>query len=152
MVTPVISYDKDLPEIPGRLPFLAPDSYLRKIEATDGEYEIVDGRRPSDLLLISKLRAAVHQWRVDGYPNASEVSRRLFQYWFDEDHEVSGFPTPFRYWFCQREAIETLIYLIEIVGNRDATDLIANYAESIPARLTLKVHQVPHYRLRDSVG
>lgn len=48
----------------------------------------------------------------------------MFEYWFEEDHEVSEFDSPFRYYFCQREAIETLVWLIEIAGQRDAVDLI----------------------------
>ena len=63
-----------------------------------------------------------------GYPGASDVTRRLFEYWFDEDHEVAGFPVPFRYHFCQREAIETLVWLVEIAGQRDAQKLIESYA------------------------
>ena len=58
-----------------------------------------------------------------GYPGASDVTRRLFEYWFDEDHEVAGFRVPFRYYFCQREAIETLVWLVEIAGQRDAQKL-----------------------------
>jgi hypothetical protein len=30
------------------------------------------------------------------------VTLRLFEYWFDEDHELDG--QQFRYHFCQREA------------------------------------------------
>src|SRR5438270_5681177 len=81
------------------------------------------------LLLVRKLRDAIDAWRDQGYPGASDVSRRLFEYWFDEDHEVEGFPVPFRYRFCLREAIETLVYLVEIVGNRDAKALIDKYAD-----------------------
>jgi type III restriction enzyme len=63
-----------------------------------------------------------------GYPGASEVTHRLFEYWFEEDHEVPGFDVPFRYWFCQREAIETLVWLVEIVGERDVQKLIEAHA------------------------
>lgn len=69
------------------------------------------------------------RWRDGGYTGASDVTRRLFEYWFDDDHEVAGFPSPFRYHFCQREAIETLAYLVESAGNRDAKDLVQAYAE-----------------------
>jgi len=48
--------------------------------------------------------------------------------WFDEDHDVPGFQVPFRYYFCQREAIETLIWLIEISGVRDTQKLIQSFA------------------------
>jgi type III restriction enzyme len=130
MAKAVIAYDKDLPEIPDRCPWLPPASFLVKDPKADGGWRIdKSGRRPSRLLLITKLRDAVMAWREDGYPRASEVTKRLFNYWFDEDHEVPGFPAPFRYHFCQREAIETLVYVVEIVQNRDAKALLDAYAE-----------------------
>ena len=120
MAKSIIAYDKDLPEIPGRCPWDRPTSFLVKDpEAPNGWREDTSGRRPSRLLLIQKLRAAVDGWRDVGYPGASDVTRRLFAYWFEEDHEVAGLSVPFRYHFCQREAIETLVYVVEIVRNQD---------------------------------
>ena len=86
------------------------------------------GRRPSRLLLVPKVRAAVDAWRKGGYKGASGVTRRLFEYWFEEDHEVPVFGVPFRYYFCQREAIETLVWLVEIASQRDTLKLIQTYA------------------------
>ena len=86
------------------------------------------GRRPSRLLLVPKIRAAVDAWREGGYKGVSGVARRLFEYWFEEDHEVLGFSVPFRYYFCQREAIETLVWLVEIAGQRDTLKLIQTHA------------------------
>jgi type III restriction enzyme len=125
----VIAYDKDLPEIPGRRPWEKPTSYLLKDDkAPTGWRENTSGRRPSHLLLVPKIRTAVNAWREQGYPGASDVTQRLFEYWFDEDHEVADFPVPFRYYFCQREAIETLVWLVEIAGERDAQKLIRSHA------------------------
>lgn len=76
----VISYDKDLPEIPDRQPHLPPTAYLRKKTGTFDEYEVVEGRRPSQMLLVNRLRKAVDKWRNDGYPGASTVTQRLFTY------------------------------------------------------------------------
>ena len=116
MAKSIIAYDKDLPEIPGRCPWEKPTSFLVKDACSAKRLaRRQSGRRPSRLLLIQKLRAAVDRWRDAGYPGASDVTRRLFAYWFEEDHEVAGFPVPFRYHFCQREAIETLAYVVEIV-------------------------------------
>ena len=125
----IIAYDKDLPEIPGRRPWEKPTSFLVKDAAVPtGWREDTSGRRPTQLLLVPKIRAAVDVWRNQRYPGASDVARRLFEYWFDNDHEVSGFPVPFRYYFCQREAIETLVWLVEIANVRDAQKLIRSYA------------------------
>ena len=128
MARSVIAYDKDLPEVAGRLPWRPPTSHLVKDDdAPTGWREDKSGRRPSKLLLVPKIRAAVDAWREGGYPGASEVTRRLFAYWFDEDHDVRGFPAPFRYHFCQREAIETLVWLIEVARQGDAKPLVEAY-------------------------
>jgi type III restriction enzyme len=129
MAKAVINYDKDLPEIPGRRPWERPTSYLMKDDAAvTGWREETSGRRPSNLLLVPKVRAAVDAWRNTGYEGASEVTRHLFRYWFEEDHEVTGFGVPFRYYFCQREAIETLAWLVEVAGKKDAQVLIKSFA------------------------
>lgn len=125
----VIAYDKELPEIPDRRPWEKPTSFLVKDDKVESGWREDDsGRRPSRLLLVPKIRAEVDAWRDRGYEGASEVTRRLLGYWFDEDHEVAGFGVPFRYYFCQREAIETLMWLVEIAGERDVQKLIQRYA------------------------
>lgn len=67
MAKAIISYDKDLPEIPGRRPWEKPASFLVKDPTTESGWRVdASGRRPSRLLLIPKLRSAVDQWRDDG--------------------------------------------------------------------------------------
>ena len=128
MVRSIISYDKDLPEIPGRRPWEKPTSYLVKDDdVPTGWREDTSGRRASHLLLVPKIRAEVDAWRDSGYEGASDVTRRLFSYWFEEDHQVTGFDIPFRYHFCQREAIETLVWLVEVASQRDTKALIEEY-------------------------
>ena len=137
MARSIISYDKDLPEIPGRCPWEKPLSFLVK-DPTDQIGWSVDesGRRPSDRLLTTKLRTAIDAWRtgdpdngIEPYVGASEVTKRLFEYWFEEDHDVPGFAAPFRYHFCQCEAIETLVYLVEVAKNHDAKPLVNQFAQ-----------------------
>jgi len=129
MAKAVIAYHKDLPEIPGRRPWDKPTSYLVKDDAAETGWRVDEsGRRPSRLLLVPKIRAAVDAWRAGGYQGASDVTRRLLEYWFEEDHEVPGFGVPFRYYFCQREAIETLVWLVDVAGQRDTQKLIETHA------------------------
>jgi len=128
----VVEYDRLLPEVPDRVPWAPPDRHLVRDPAADGGYRVEDGRRPSGLLLVKKLRAAVDAWRAAGYQGASDVTRRLFSHWFDEDHVVAGFPAPFRFHFCQREAIETLVYLVEVRGLRDAIQIINAFGTPAP--------------------
>jgi type III restriction enzyme len=125
--TPVVQYDRDLPEIAGRCAWEKPNCYLIKTSAATGGWAIAPGRRPSKLLLVAKLRETVDSWRGAGYPDISPVSRRLLEYWFEEDHSVPGFSVPFRYHFGQREAIETLIYIVEVLELRDAIPTIEQF-------------------------
>jgi type III restriction enzyme len=122
---PIITYDRALPEVPDRDPTTEPDCYLRKVEGTD-DFEVVPGRRPSKMLLVNKLRSAVGAWREGGYERASRTTRELFRWWFEE---VSGTASDFALYWGQREAIETLVYLVEIEQVSDVADLIARYAE-----------------------
>ena len=129
MANALISYDKDLPGIAGRLPWEEPTSHLVKDETAPTGWREQEGRRESRILLVPKIRGEVKNWRKAGYPGASEVTLRLFEYWFQEDHAVLGYPMPFRFYFCQREAIETLVWLTEVVSQRDAQDLIKSFAD-----------------------
>lgn len=121
-----VQYDKELPYIEGREPYTRPNSYLRK--TGENTYEVVDGRRPSKMLLVNKLRKEVDQWRKDGYPGASNTSVELMTFWFEQDHLVNG--ERFAYYFCQREAMETLIYLVEVKKFHDLAPIIETYAEN----------------------
>ncbi|MGA2883948.1 MAG: DEAD/DEAH box helicase family protein [Halobacteriota archaeon] len=143
----VVEYDKDLPEIPDRQAHLEPSSYLLKKKGTENEWEEIEGRRPSDRLLVAKLRAVVDDWRNNDYPGASALTRRLFSYWFDEDHLVNN--KVFRYYFGQREAVETLIYLIEVWKEKDVKPLIetfghVNYPDGSQRRLPGTDIMFPH--------
>jgi type III restriction enzyme len=127
--------DIELPEIRDRNPFTPPTSHLTKT-ATD-TWDEVEGRRESKTLLANRVRQAVDAWRTAGYPHASETTRRLLQFWFDEDHLLpSG--EPFRYYFCQREAVETVVYLFEVERRSDVAELVQMYFES-PDLLELEI-------------
>ena len=71
MADAVVTYDRDLPEIPGRRSWGRPGSYLVKDDAAPtGWREDTTGRRPTELLLTPKIRAAVDAWRAAGYVGA----------------------------------------------------------------------------------
>lgn len=124
MAGALISYDKELPEIQNRLPWIEPYSHLVKDDTKASGWREEEGRRPSSILLVPKIRKNVDEWRDNGYPGASDVSKRLFQHWFEEDHEVVGFDSGFKFYFGQREAIETLVWLVEVAKKVDVVDLI----------------------------
>lgn len=74
---------------------------------------------------MNELRKTIDKWRGE-YEGISETTRELFNFWFSEDHEVDG--TRFQYYFCQREAIETLVYLKEVEGFTDLMPVVKKYA------------------------
>lgn len=60
------------------------------------------------LPLVNKIRLRILRWREAGYPGATSISKRLLEHWHNRQ---AGNLQPF--FFCQLEAIETLIWLTE---------------------------------------
>lgn len=129
----IVQYDKTLPYIEDRNPWEVPVSYLKK--KTANEYELVAGRRPSKMLLVNRLRSEVDRWRNDGYPGATATSQELLTYWFEQSHPPVFGNEPFHFYFCQREAIETIIFLYEIKKYTDVVPLIQDYHENFSGNL-----------------
>ena len=123
-----VRYDQPLPEIAGRRPWERPTSFLVEDDTAPSGWRVdASGRRPSELALVPEIRKAVDDWRGAGYPGASDVTLGLFRHWFEDEHEVPGFDAPLRFHFGQREAIETLAWLVEIFGERDTRPLIERH-------------------------
>lgn len=61
----------------------------------------------STLPIVERLRNDVRRWRETGYRNATNITRQLLRYWQREGRERQLF-------FCQLEAVETIIYIAEI--------------------------------------
>ncbi|MGW3353687.1 DEAD/DEAH box helicase [Nonomuraea rubra] len=78
----------------------------------DGQLRITDELIP--LELVNDLRDRVRQWRADGYPGSTTITRDLFRHWFDEDRKSTN-TRPF---FAQQEAIETVVFLVEAPDER----------------------------------
>ncbi len=135
MVRSLVNYDKDLPAIASRRPWERPAFHLIKDDKASNGWREAAGRRESSLLLVPKIRQAVDVWRDGGYDGASPVTKRLFQYWFEEEHIVPDFDPPFRFHFCQREAVETVVWLIEIAGVRTTRKLIEQHATQYKTNL-----------------
>jgi len=77
--------------------------------------------------LVSKIRDEVQAWRAEEYSGASATSRALLTWWFHTPHmieQADGTSAAFRYYFSQREAVETVIWLYEVKGARDKFDLL----------------------------
>lgn len=77
--------------------------------------------------LVAQLRKKVKEWRDSGYNDASDTSKVLLRWWFLTDHPKQneyGEATLFQYYFAQREAVETIIYLYEVAQVKDKYDLL----------------------------
>jgi len=77
--------------------------------------------------LVAKIREEVRDWRDAGYAGASSTSRALLRWWFETEHlveQADSTQLPFRYYFAQREAVETIIWLHDVRGARDKHDLM----------------------------
>ena len=90
-----------------------------------GPFEEPVDRMKTSAPLVPKIRDEVNKWRAEGYPGVSETTNILLNFWFNEEHKQND--RFFRYYFCQREAIETLIYLYEVKKFRRLEQLIRAY-------------------------
>lgn len=74
-------------------------------------YEVIDTRsntkRVETLDQVNRIRERVEAWREASYPGVTSVTRGLLEHW----HDASARTLPF--YFCQLEAIETLIWWVE---------------------------------------
>jgi type III restriction enzyme len=77
--------------------------------------------------LVPELRRKVKEWRDSGYAGATGTSRSLLNWWFNTPHllpQADGTMAEFQYYFAQREALETIVYLYDVVGVKDKYDLM----------------------------
>ena len=88
---------------------------------------------------VPAVRQAVRDWVADGYKGATDTTKTLFNFWFRTDHRRPN-GDRFQYFYFQREAIETLVYLYEVARVRRHKDLLEAYAET-PAGGQLRLLQ-----------
>jgi len=112
-------------------------------------YGIPKQRRPSLAEFVPKIRDAVDGWREQGYPGVTETTRRLLTFWFFEDHQIDR--NWFAYYFCQREAIETLIYLYEVVRADRFIDLMEQFGQR-PLVYDPSTDRYPRYVFKMATG
>ena len=63
--------------------------------------------RIEENVLVNQIRASVSKWRLGHYVGVTPTTRQLLDYWNDPEREKPLF-------FCQIEAMETIIYLTEV--------------------------------------
>ena len=106
-------------------PYEEPKAYW-KYDREIKEHIMTDGRRPAgyykatrknsgfddpgefiSLEFVDEIREKVNMWRGDNYPGVTSISYELLCHWNEPDVRKD------RFFFCQLEAIETLIWLAE---------------------------------------
>lgn len=107
-------------------PYEAPTRYWEYIRDTR-EFILKEGRRPAgyvvasesskafddpgvfvEIALVNAMRPRIEKWREADYPGVTGITKRLLNHWKDPEERKDR-----RFFFCQMEAIETLIWLTE---------------------------------------
>ena len=107
-------------------PYVEPERHWR-YQRESRSFDLVEGSRPAGYVvasgdskafddpgifvaipLVNQIRPRVRAWREAGYPGVSSITSRLLEHWRDAEEFESR-----RFFFCQLEAIETLIWLTE---------------------------------------
>ncbi len=92
-----------------------PASYWYRTQRTGStQRSLLAEEERDDLPLVNLLREDVRRWRDSNYRNATPVTRQLLAHWGRTDR-------PRRLFFCQQEAVETIIYLNEILASGHKT-------------------------------
>jgi len=169
--TGVIAFKVEKP--PEDITFIAPDSILepypytinlkkladqKEIEKKFKEY-IYNGiawaneqrkrenpyaRYPSEALVVNNLRLKVMDWRKKQWPGITETTRELFRWWFEYPREKS-------FWFSQREAIETLVYLFEVEEIFTVSELVERFG-AYHVDVPEEYNQYPRFAFRMATG
>jgi type III restriction enzyme len=106
-----------------RSPFAILDPAVRWFPADEALRETSMNRLMPPL--VSQLRSRVKEWQASRYAGPMDTSKSLLNWWFNTRHlrpRADGTMEEFQYYFAQREAVETIIYLYDVVGVRDKYD------------------------------
>ena len=107
-------------------PYVEPERHWR-YQRESRSFDLVEGRRSAgyvvasgdskafddpgifvEIPLVNQILPRVRAWSEAGYPGVSSITSRLLEHWRDAEEFESR-----RFFFCQLEAIETLIWLTE---------------------------------------
>ena len=78
------------------------------VTATPGARSFDDPGIFRELPLVNQIRPRIKAWAEGGYQGASGITQKLLEHWKDPEQRDGR-----RFFFCQIEAIETLIWLAE---------------------------------------
>ena len=78
------------------------------VVATPGSKAFDDPGQFVEIPLVNQIRSRLTAWRQAGYPGVTSITKRLLEHWQDPENFDRR-----RFFFCQLEAVETLIWLTE---------------------------------------
>lgn len=78
------------------------------VMATPGAKGFEDPGQFREIALVNRIRPRVRAWREAGWPGVTGMTRRLLEHWNDPVARDGR-----RFFFCQMEAVETVIWLLE---------------------------------------
>jgi len=122
----------------------------RKAPKPAPEQESLLQARVTTAPCVPAIRKAVEKWRASKYAGASDTTKTLLSYWFGTDHRLPG-NRPFAYYYAQREAIETLIWLYEVEKVRRHRDLVERFAR-VPGIHVLQYDDYARYAVKMATG
>ncbi len=124
-------------------PYNKPERYHEYVRESRS-FVLKEGRRPAgyilasessksfddpgqfvEIPLVNQIRPRIDAWRDAGYSGVTGVTKRLLEHWWDKERYArdSGI-NPF--FFCQMEAIETLIWLCEAPESEKVGIIVPN--------------------------
>lgn len=103
--------------------------------------------------LVHKVRQGVKAWREAGYPDVSNTTRALLKHWFETEHVIATADGTkrFRWYFAQREAVESAIWLYEHEGAREAQALM-RYDSNGGVSRSMFLEHWPRYVMKLATG
>lgn len=144
-------------------PFEEPTRYW---EYREGQPIKVNGRRPAGYYLrartrgpqvsmfeeefvpldmVNEIRRRVKSWREKGYPGVTSITRRLLNHWNNSERERKLF-------FCQREAAEAVIWLVEASPAEKQGIIIPKDEPNDPESLAKGYKALTRYALKMATG
>ena len=119
---------KAIPKLIINSPFKEPCQHW-KFDKTKKEFSLKKGRRDASYIiassdsqnyddygtivkipLVNQIRDRLKEWEGNGYSGVTGITKRLLDFWHQEPEECGR---QFAFFFCQLEAIKTLIFLTE---------------------------------------
>lgn len=122
---------------------------MPRTKAAPGQLNLLDAKTKT-APCVPAIREAVNTWRSGGYKGVTGTTRTLLNYWFHTDHRLPN-GRKFEYHYAQREAMETLIYLYEIVKVRRQKQLIEKYTTLTDLKL-LQQDDFARYAIKMATG